>query len=209
MSHSSTQEDNELPYPSGIGAGTLIDTDQGHVPVDWLSVGDKVMTRDRGYAELIWIGAIATELLPVPCIRVDANGLGYQNPNFETFVTPNQLIRLHGPHIELHTGHNEALARAEQIAKWRGIETVDAADCPALYGMLFEDNQLVRANGMWVASMMEPRVDTSCLSERSAATLKEVLPMLDEEFTAARLCLEDYEIAVLPVPERRRQSRAA
>lgn len=197
------------PHPCGIGAGALIDTDQGHVPIDWLSAGDKVMTRDRGYCELVWIGIIASELLPTPCYRIEANGLGYQTPNFDTFVTPNQLVQLRGPELELHTGQNEALARTEQISNWRGIEVIDPSECPVLYAMLFQDNQLISANGMWVASMTTPRIDTASLSERSTLTLEDLSLMLEDEFTAARLCLAGHEIAVLPVPERRRKSRAA
>ena len=45
----------QLPI-SGFGGGTLIETDGGPIPVDWLRPGDRVLTFDDGLQPLRWVG---------------------------------------------------------------------------------------------------------------------------------------------------------
>ena len=39
----------------GFGPGTMIATQDGEIPVEWLQSGDMVLTRDHGYQPIVWI----------------------------------------------------------------------------------------------------------------------------------------------------------
>ncbi len=198
-----------LAPPPGIGAGALIETADGEVAVDWLSVGDMIKTRDHGFQPLLWIGHMTPGLLPAPCIHMLAHALGYGCPNFPTTLTANQHVELRGAEVELHFGEAEVLATAQQTADWRGVDPIDGTEAPPVYALLFEEPQLVSANGIWLASMTTAEIDEASLSQRSAATLDNVRDLVMHDCVSPRQCLKDEEIAVLSPPERRRAVRAA
>lgn len=200
---------DDAPPPCGIGAGTLIDTSEGHVPIDWLVAGDKIMTRDHGYQPLLWIGQIDPVELPMPCVKIKTNAVGEGLPNYATTVTANQHIILRGPKIELHFATNEAFASADQMSVWHGLARIAPGETPALFGLLFARYEVISANGLWLGSMPGAFCNVRALSARCTQRLRNIRPEVEDDMTTARLCLRDHEVAMLAQPKKRLSQRAA
>jgi hypothetical protein len=153
-------------------------TDSGEVAVSDLRAGQRVVTRDNGLQELRWIGArrfgwrmLGLNPLLRP-VRLAASALGRDLPETEITVSPNHRLLSNTPALG---ASGEQMVQARDLI---GLEGVTQCACPEVtyFQLLFDQHELVLANGIWSESF-RPDVDTiAALSLQSRADLMAVLP---------------------------------
>jgi len=106
--------------------GTLIRTDRGEVPVETLTIGDRVATADRGLVPVKWIGrrSFGARFLkagsPVVPVLIRADALADNVPSRDLRVSPEHALHIDGvlvPAVHLVNGRT--------ITRDAGVETVD------------------------------------------------------------------------------------
>ncbi|MER5170925.1 Hint domain-containing protein [Thioclava sp. GXIMD2076] len=199
----SPEEISNMPCLAG---GTLIATDEGPQPIDWLRPGDRVLTRDNGYQPLLWLGhhtmprraPLATQLM-----SVSAELLGPNLPERELVMSPRTGVLLAGPELELWFAEAEMLAQADHLAphspRLEGRRMV--------YSLLFTAPELVLAEGMWVATVQADSPYMSLMPPRVRTSLAPQLAQYHD--LSARVWLADWEAEMFCKDRRARQDRIA
>ena len=85
----SEQDSQTRAYPlhAGIVAGSIIFTAEGEIPVEYLSPGDKVVTRDSGMVTLLdtFIYRISAQ-----AVAIKAGSLGHTRPDHNVIIPRSQ-----------------------------------------------------------------------------------------------------------------------
>lgn len=76
--------------PHGLCAGTRVQTSDGAIPVEFLSPGDRILTREAGLQVLR--GVRVTRHAAAAQITIRASSLGHARPRRDLVVAPGQLI---------------------------------------------------------------------------------------------------------------------
>lgn len=164
-------------------AGSRIATAEGLVPVSALTPGTRVITRDNGLQDLLWIGcrrfgwqALGLNPLLRP-VRIAAGALGQGLPERDMVVSPNHrfLTRLPG---EGETG--ERLTMARDLVGLDGICTEEAATVD-YWQLLFARHELLLADGSWSESFRPTAASLAALESGSRAALALAVPGLGTE----------------------------
>lgn len=182
--------------------GTLIDTPAGRHPVDFLYPGDKVMTRDDGPQEILWMGLrhisgarlyAQPDLRPV---RLRAGALGGDAPEPDLVVSPGHQVLLTDPKLRALWDTDEALVRAQGlIDDSRVVRDHRAGDVTYIH-ILLARHQVIRANGVWVESFHPDDTDLSHLNPVDLEELRDIAPPAGYG-PHARRCLDRAELAIL------------
>ena len=175
------------------GPGTLISTTDGDLPVEWLAVGDLVITRDAGAQPIKWIRRTRVdylELLANPQfwpIVIPENGLGPGQPNAALTLSPHHRILVDDGAVEFLFGHSEAFVAASHYLP---VSMRHAPTAPFTYHhILMEDHHVILANGAWTESLLSSDAEVDGVSHGPQPTNRHV--------NAARPCLRKWEAVVL------------
>lgn len=149
-------------------AGTVIETPYGGRPIESLTAGDLIRTRDHGLRWLRWIGRTyldaatldrAPQLRP---IRIRAGALAPGMPGTDLQVSPQHRVLVRSAIARRMFGEDEILVAAKHLLALPGVETVCPPNGVTYFHMLFDDHEIVRSNGAWTESLyVGPRVRTS------------------------------------------------
>lgn len=128
-------------------SGTYIDTPNGEVLVEELSIGDLVMTKNAGPQPIRWIGArtlTSSDMDKMPHqlpVRIDTGVLGNTRP---LLISP-----LHAVMVGSEQGiEQESLARAKHLAETSAPVRVARGKRNVTYiHLMFETHQIIYANG--------------------------------------------------------------
>ncbi|WP_227493379.1 Hint domain-containing protein [Paracoccus kondratievae] len=140
-------------------AGTLIETENGFVPVETLQVGDKVMTRDNGLQPIRWIGSIklkaaalkaSPKLMP---IRIRAGALGDGVPSSDLLVSPQHRVLVRSKIAQKMFGTMEVLVAAKQLLQLDGVDIATDLAEVEYFHILFERHEVVNSNGALTESL--------------------------------------------------------
>ncbi len=187
--------------------GTLIATPKGEVPVETLSVGDRVLTRDNGPQEIRWVGAKgltgaeigrAQHLRPV---RVKKGALGGDLPERDMMVSPNHRVLVANSQTALYFEDSEVLVAAKHLT---GLEGVDIIDVPWItyVHLLFDQHEVILSDGAWTESFQPGEITLRSIGNAQRTEILELFPDLAgyagaDSFTAARRSLKRYEARLL------------
>lgn len=181
--------------------GTRISTLSGERPVEQLSIGDKIVTRDNGVQEIAWIGTRllgradmqrAASLRP---ILVRAGSLGHGLPARDVMLSPCHRILIMPDHPAARAG--ESLIAAQDLIDHREIMPLDTLRVTYIH-IMFEHHQVVMADGMWTESF---HAEAKTLRAMDAAQRRELLALFPEletgagqkhHATAARPIVDDF-----------------
>ena len=189
-------------------AGTLIDTEQGQRPVEELSVGDRVLTRDRGSMAIRWIGSrrIDAEILNhfpqlVP-VRIRKGAFGPGLPSRDLLVSPQHRVLVVGWQAELLFGEAEVLAHATHLLNDHSIVKVSTTSEVIYYHFALDQHQIVLANSLPAESLLLGEMALSTLTEPSVKELCTIFPELTHPDTiklekAYTRCLRRHESQLL------------
>jgi len=132
--------------------GTLITTLDGKKPVEGLRPGDRLLTRDRGFQPLLWLGTRPV-CAPTPdqCpVLVRAGALGHGRPERDIIVSPGHRFLTTDRALLGATGEPEALIEARALTGYPGIGHVPG---PAAYlHLLLEQHEVILAENTWTES---------------------------------------------------------
>ena len=136
-------------------AGTMITLANGaQKPVEDLSVGDRILTRDDGPQPIRWIGHQTVRAVgafaPI-CIRE-----GVLNNTRDLLVSPDHRLFIYQRRDHLGAGRSELLVRARHLVNGDTVSR-RAGGFVDYYQMLFDTHQIIYAEGIAAESML---VDT-------------------------------------------------
>lgn len=141
-----------------IAKGAAIATPDGVRPIQSLSVGDLVLTRDRGPQPILWIGQRTVEAsVGQEPIRFAPGSLGEGVPS-----RPALLSRQH--RVALPDGLALAPARRGQSVTY--------------FNLFLPRHSLISANGLWVESFWPGQEGMQLLTKRERAQIGQVRPMV-------------------------------
>ena len=188
--------------------GTLVETDRGPRPVESLREGDRVLTRDSGYRPVLWTGRrdlglaeqiVRPELTPV-LIEKDALAPGV--PDRDMLVSPQHRMLLTGARAELIAGETEVLAAATHLTARAGIRRLGPVAPVSYIHILFEEHEIIRADGAWSESFQPGTATLDALAEPTRAEILTLFPNLatregQQTYQAARISLRKHEVRAM------------
>jgi hypothetical protein len=185
----------------------LIRTQAGLCPIERLSPGDKVLTRDDGAQEIIWMGQrrmSGARLYAMPAlrpIRIRAGALGIDRPEPDLLVSPQHRLLLRGRAAQALFNEPEVLVAAADLINNRSI-VVDRGLREVIYiHLLFEQHQVIWANGLESESFHPANTSLDMIDESQRDSLLALFPRIEEQPESygafARRNLSTPEVALL------------
>jgi hypothetical protein len=187
--------------------GTRIAGPRGEIAVEDLRPGDKVFTRDNGTQRIRWIG---TRHLPFKELRrsphwapvlIRKGALGDGLPERDMLVSPNHRMLLNTHGAETEFGTREVLVPAKYLTCLDGISRSGSGQATYIH-LLFDDHELIIANGAWSESFQPSPRALNALSDEERADVEKLCPTsgkgLDPDiYATARRSLKRTEAARL------------
>lgn len=193
-------EKNSVPC---FGPGTMIMTQDGEIPVEWLETSDRLLTRDHGYQPILWIGR--TRLAPghfsrCPAdtpVRIPAGSMSPDRPSHDLEVTGDHRILIRDGAAELMFASSEVLAPAKAWVDAKLATAVARDGSYTLTHILCAAHEVIMAQGLWVESMFPGPETLRRLSPMDRATVSARLGPDRDTGLTARPCLTRREAVLL------------
>jgi hypothetical protein len=172
-----------------LAGGTLVATPAGPRPIESLARGDLVETRDAGAIPIRWIGSRRVvgrgALAPV---RIRRGALGNRR---DLWVSPNHRMLLTGARAEILFGEAEVLVAAKHLVNDGTIRVVPR---PAIdyFHLMFDDHQIIFAEGCATESLYPGGEALKGLSEESRREILDLFPELEGDVSLG--LLSRYEL---------------
>ncbi|MFN3145078.1 MAG: Hint domain-containing protein [Paracoccaceae bacterium] len=189
-----------------VARGTLIETEHGSVPVEMLTEGALVRTRDGPSQPVRWIGSrriSGAELRGDPSlrpIRISAGALGPNRPSRDLLVSPQHRILVEDWRAELMFGETEVLVPAKALLNDTTVRIDHDAPQVEYFHVLFDSHQIMLTEGLPTESF---HPGDYALREIDRGARDELLRLFPELATAhgvgdtARKALRPWEGALL------------
>ncbi|MEM9638146.1 MAG: Hint domain-containing protein [Pseudomonadota bacterium] len=196
-------EQNSVPC---FGPGTMIRTQDGEIPVEWLETSDMVLTRDHGYQPIVWIGR--TRMAPgyfmqYPDERpvcVPAGALSRNCPTHDLHVTGDHRILFTSARAELLYSSNEVLAPAKAwVDSGRAFQITPTRNYTITH-IACANHQVILAQGAWVETMFPGPETLRRLSPEDHDRLASALGKEVMDQATARPCVTRNEARLLLPP---------
>ncbi|MEP5155346.1 Hint domain-containing protein [Planktotalea sp.] len=145
---------------ASLATGTLIKTQRGHVKVEDLSVGDLVLTMDRGYQPIRLIRnhsvsememAVNPNLRP---LKIPAHALAHNVPSNDLTVSQQQRVLSGAEYVQGKRACEEVLVPATDLEALSDVSMERNVDPVNYFHILFDEHEIIWANDMPVASLV-------------------------------------------------------
>lgn len=179
--------------------GTRLLTPGGQKPVEALSAGDLVMTRDHGAQQVRWAGSVRVRAVaPMVPVVIEAGTFG----NHDTLrLSPQHRILLRGARSELMFGTAEVLVAARHLVNGRTVRFDMSEPEVDYFHILFDRHEIVWSEGLETESFHPGPVGIDGLAEAARAELLTLFPELEAGADAygpsARRTLRFHEAQML------------
>lgn len=194
----------------GFGPGTMIQTREEDLPVEWLDTSDAVKNRDGGQGKVLWIGRTTFQpeffrLNPDACpVRFEAGALGDGRPSHPVLVGPDQPVLITSPKAARHFGTTEVLAPARAFVNDESVCFLEPEDPITLTFVFCAQHQIMGSDNSWLGSYLPEAETLIHLRPQDRETLAD-LPETEQELPETRMILTFGEARlILPGYERRR-----
>lgn len=182
--------------------GAMILTPRGARPIETLRAGDLVITRDNGAQPIRWLGQRTVPGLErFAPVRLAAGALDGQTDALT--VSPQHRFLFSGYRAELLFGTSEVLVSAKHLVNGLNIRQ-DACAAVTYLHMMFDQHEVIYANGTATESFHAGDVGVSALSDEARDEMFAIFPELRSNIggygDTARTCLKAHE-ARLIVPD--------
>lgn len=154
--------------------GTMIRTPDGERPVETLSPGDMIETRDNGPQPLRWVGSrrVAATGRFAPVV-IEAGTFGFHR---RLVVSPQHRILLTHWMAELMFGEEEVLVAAKDLVNECSVRVLSGGEVE-YYHLLFDEHQIVWSEGLETESFLP---GPCVMSEFDDDVRREVLALFPE-----------------------------
>ena len=169
------------PGPAFFGPGTMIRTEEGPVPVEWLETSDRVLTRDNGYQPILWIDrtkadpGVLRQNPDLALVTVPAGSVAPGVPAHDLRVTGGLRIILRGVGDGAADRLNEVLA---PVQAWRDCGVAapvrPARSCP-MTRILCANHEIILAEGTWVETFCADADTYDQIAEGKQNSLSQLL----------------------------------
>ena len=185
-----------VAFPSGLiegttyapcfTAGTLIDTPNGAVPIEWLSPQDSVCLSDdtRGVAKILRIykrTLSRADLEAAPClfpIRIVAGALGHGLPRQDLLVSRQHRMLVSARTAQRITGTSEVLIPANKLTPLPGIFVDYSVQSVTYFHLLFDRHEVIFAEGAPSESLYTGPQALNALPLEARREIKSLFPEL-------------------------------
>lgn len=136
----------ETAVTNGLVAGTSVLTLAGEMPVEHLSVGDRIITRSGARV----LRAVQSAVLPTAkLVCISASALGVEQPAEDMRVALDQGIHIRDWRAKALKGVAQTVIAAKELAdgEYIRVETMIGA---CLYTLAFDTAEVIYANGVEV-----------------------------------------------------------
>ncbi len=183
--------------------GSLIDTSSGPKPIETLKVGDLVLTKDNGYKPISWIGSrsfskdVLTESSKLYPVRIRQGALGDGLPEKDLYVSPQHRMLVKSKIVERVLGVREALVTAKQLTVLDGIDIVTDFDEVEYFHILFDQHEIVFAEGAETESLYVGKESLKSLGDEACEEIFTIFPelrTLEEAPKPARALASGYKV---------------
>ena len=147
----------------GLTASAILQTDKGEVAAADLCAGQRILTRDKGFQTVIWVGqrkVSAAEMTTHPALRpvlIAAGALGPNLPAQDMLVPQTYRLLVEGPRTKLMFAQREVFVEAAHLVGFPAISLLPAQDLSYVH-ILCNAHEVIWANGIWGESLhLEPR----------------------------------------------------
>ncbi|SDC91394.1 Hint domain-containing protein [Ruegeria marina] len=132
---------------AGFLAGTILLTQDGELPVEFLSPGDRIISRDRG---LVPLRHITRAPQTVRAIRFAAGSLGDTRPDCDLVLPAGQPVLIRDWRAQALFGTRQALVRADALVDGEFVCDLGPRVLH-LFQLHFDVNHVLYAGGLEVA----------------------------------------------------------
>ena len=132
----------------GLCAGTIVLTLDGEIPVEHLSIGDRVISRSSGTAILRDI--VITQAMMTP-IRIKAGSLGHTRPDRDMLVSPDAQLHIRDWRAEALFGAPSAMIPARRLIDGEFVAE-ETTRVVTLFNLVFDRAQVIYADGMEIGA---------------------------------------------------------
>ncbi|MCA0872395.1 Hint domain-containing protein [Seohaeicola saemankumensis] len=137
-----------MPPETGFVTGTIVLTMDGEMPVEFLSPGDRVITRDSGMARL---QTIARSTRRIRVVSIAAGSLGDTRPDQDLILPAAQQVLIRDWRAKAMFNARQALVRAEALIDGEFIRDLGEQDI-TLHQLRFAGSHIVYAGGLELAA---------------------------------------------------------
>lgn len=188
---------NQRPYEDFVcfTTGTWIETAHGPTRVEDLCLGDRVVTKAAGLQPIRWIGqrTIVPRRHQWP-VEIQAGVLGNAEP---LRVSPQHRVLLEHWQAELLFAEPEILVPAIALVAM-GKAKQPPCSSVTYHHFMFDDHQLVLAQGAWAESLLYGAMTKDSLSQAQRDEIEEIFPELALQGAGTCLpCISVHEAAAL------------
>ncbi len=134
---------------SGLAQGTRVMTMDGAIPVEFLSPGDRIITR-AGVRTLTRVDVC--EYDAAQACHISASVLGHDKPEADVTVGPATPIYLRDWRAKALYGRSQVLVHAGRLADGEFVSIEDAPGKTRFFSLVFETQQVFYAEGLEIAS---------------------------------------------------------
>ena len=188
--------------------GTLLETPDGPRLVEELVAGDKVVTKDNGAEEVLWVGnrnVSGARLYAMPDmrpVRIRENALGAGRPGGDLIVSPDHKMLIEGEAARALWGETEVLVAARDLIDGNSVTRDMAAKSVTYIHLMLPDHHVLVANGVETESFHPAAARLDAIAEEQRLRLYDVMPELEYDTgcygPTSRRILSRAEAALLP-----------
>lgn len=134
---------------AGFASGTIVLSQEGEMPVEFLSAGDRIISRDSGFVTLDHINCCRRL---VRAVRFAAGSLGHTRPEQDLILPESQKVLVRDWRARAMFGVKMAMVRANELIDDEYICDLGLQPM-TLYQLYFKQPHVIYAGGLEVAGV--------------------------------------------------------
>jgi Hint domain-containing protein len=176
INNSATSGGTISVYGGGIAQGTIVRTQNGPTPVEYLELGQSIWTQGRGNQPILWKSqsSVLTTETTAP-ILFETGAIGNTAP---LRVSPSHKLLVSQRVAQLLFGRRTILIEAKCFLGQSGV-SVDKCQVVNYYHFMFDTHCIVDANGALAESFFPSVKSIAACDDKCRRELFEVLPELE------------------------------
>lgn len=139
---------SETTQARGLTSGTIMLTLDGELPVEFLTAGDRVVTRDTGVSVVKSIRAV---VVTCAAVRLAAGSLGHTRPDRDVILPADQPLLIRDWRAQALFGTKQAMVPASRLVDGEFITDIGNMKL-TLYQIEFDAPHIVYADGLELQS---------------------------------------------------------